>query len=157
MKKLIAILTVLLFTNACTPHDVRLAKRVITSSYKIGVIIDSKGHQIYGSGTAIDKHHILTCRHLFLMGHKKIFIKNYKNEWKQVQIEEISLDADLALLYSKEPLPAWLALAKRSPERGSECFSLGYPLAGPLNFCKGIISGFDEDYLLSDTFITNGN
>jgi S1-C subfamily serine protease len=157
-NKIAAILLSGLMLSSCSPKDVKLANRVVSSSYKIGVIIDKKGHEIYGSGTAIDRHHVLTCRHLFIMGHKKVFIKDYRNHWQQVKIERISLESsDLTLLYVDKPLPAYLAIATRQPERGSAAYSLGYPLAGPLNFCKGIITGLDDGYLLSDVFTTNGN
>lgn len=159
MKKILAILTSLLVTVGCSPHEVKLAKRISKSTVLVHMRVTKGNKYFMGtcSGVVVSPHEILLANHCVdpqSDGIKldKIWIRNFNGRSQEAKVERTNPTVDLALLkVKKSESPARLA---NSIKVGEDCWAVGMPLG--LNFIvtKGIIShiNFEHSYFPKGSF-----
>lgn len=97
-----------------------------------------------GSGFAISDNVIITNRHV-IGGAALIQVSTYDGHDIEVSTAGAAIVADLALIWTKEQLPATIALASENPEIGTKVTAVGYPLGGPLTTTHGEVLGYAPD------------
>ncbi|WP_175430146.1 MULTISPECIES: serine protease [unclassified Paenarthrobacter] len=97
-----------------------------------------------GSGFAISEHVFVTNRHV-IGGAAILQVSTFDGHDISVTATGSVAVADLALVWTKESLPAWLPLASSDPSTGSRVTAVGYPLGGPLTTTRGKVLGYGAD------------
>nr|WP_223992461.1 serine protease [Arthrobacter sp. NicSoilB11] len=99
-----------------------------------------------GSGFAIADHVFVTNRHV-VGGAALLQVSTYDGRDLTVNAVGAAVVADLALVWTKESLPATLQLALSNPQAGSEVTAIGYPLGGELTTTNGKVLRYGSDPL----------
>jgi S1-C subfamily serine protease len=99
-----------------------------------------------GSGFAIADHVFVTNRHV-IGGAAILQVSTYDGHDIEVATAGAVVIADLALVWTKEALPATIALATENPDVGANVTAVGYPLGGPLTTTHGKVLGYAPDPL----------
>lgn len=97
-----------------------------------------------GSGFAISEHAFVTNRHV-IGGAAILQVSTFDGHDISVTATGAVAVADLALVWTKESLPAWLPLASGDPSIGAKVTAVGYPLGGPLTTTRGKVLGYGAD------------
>jgi S1-C subfamily serine protease len=93
-----------------------------------------------GSGFAIADHVFVTNRHV-IGGASVLQVSTFDGRDIEVATAGAAVIADLALVWTKESLPATIALATANPGVGENVTAVGYPLGGPLTTTQGQVLG----------------
>lgn len=99
-----------------------------------------------GSGFAIGDHVFVTNRHV-VGGAALLQVSTYDGRDLTVNTIGAAIVADLALVWTKETLPAKLQLALSNPPVGADVTAVGYPLGGELTTTSGKVLRYDKDPL----------
>jgi S1-C subfamily serine protease len=97
-----------------------------------------------GSGFAIGDHLLVTNRHV-IGGAAVLQISTYDGRDIEVNAVGAAVVADLALVWTKEELPATIRLAQSNPVVGTTVSVVGYPLGGQLTTTKGRVLRYGPD------------
>ncbi len=97
-----------------------------------------------GSGFAISENVFVTNRHV-IGGAALLQVSTYDGHDIEVSTAGAAVIADLALVWTKEPLPATIRLAPANPDVGTNVTAVGYPLGGPLTTTHGTVLGYAPD------------
>jgi len=97
-----------------------------------------------GSGFAIADHVFVTNRHV-VGGAALLQVSTYDGTDIRVNAVGAVIVADLALVWTKEALPATIQLAQTNPPEGTEVSVVGYPLGGELTTTNGRILRYGPD------------
>lgn len=97
-----------------------------------------------GSGFAITDHVFVTNRHV-IGGAAVLQVSTFDGNDIEVATAGAVVIADLALVWTKERLPATIALATRNPDVGENVTAVGFPLGGPLTTTNGKVLGYGPD------------
>lgn len=97
-----------------------------------------------GSGFAISDHVFVTNRHV-IGGAAVLQVSTFDGHDIEVATAGAAAIADLALVWTKEALPATIALATANPDVGTNVTAVGYPLGGPLTTTQGQVLGYAPD------------
>lgn len=97
-----------------------------------------------GSGFAIADHVFVTNRHV-VGGAALLQVSTYDGRDISVNAVGAVIIADLALVWTKEALPATIQLAQTNPSVGAEVSVVGYPLGGKLTTTNGRILKYGPD------------
>lgn len=161
MRKLIALLLCsLIALPACAESLNKMAKRDISETFKIGIILkeENKFVKITGSGVAIGPHTILTARHVCVHGKPlKIFVKDSNGVAYPAYISKISFAYDLALLEVPNVHFKYAKLAKHMPKIGDKVYTTGYPLGVFLSYTEGIVNRVEDGMIVHQCPMTFGN
>lgn len=99
-----------------------------------------------GSGFAITDHVFVTNRHV-IGGAALLQVSTFDGRDIEVATAGAAVVADLALVWTKEALPATIELAKENPSIGANVTAVGFPLGGPLTTTHGKVLGYAPDPL----------
>lgn len=99
-----------------------------------------------GSGFAIAEHVFVTNRHV-IGGAAVLQVSTFDGHDIEVATAGAAVIADLALVWTKEALPATIALATENPVIGAHVTAVGFPLGGPLTTTHGKVLGYAPDPL----------
>lgn len=97
-----------------------------------------------GSGFAISDHVFVTNRHV-IGGAALLQVSTYDGHDIDVGTVGSVVIADLALVWTREPLPATISLAPENPDIGANVTAVGFPLGGPLTTTHGKVLGYAPD------------
>jgi S1-C subfamily serine protease len=97
-----------------------------------------------GSGFAIADHVFVTNRHV-IGGAALLQVSTYDGHDIDVETAGAVVIADLALVWTKQPLPVTISLAPENPVVGSKVTSVGFPLGGPLTTTHGKVLNYAPD------------
>lgn len=97
-----------------------------------------------GSGFAIADHVFVTNRHV-VGGAALLQVSTYDGRDISVNAVGAVIVADLAIVWTKETLPATIQLAQTNPPAGTEVSVVGYPLGGELTTTNGRILRYGPD------------
>ncbi|WP_172411852.1 S1 family peptidase [Arthrobacter globiformis] len=97
-----------------------------------------------GSGFAISDHVFVTNRHV-IGGAAVLQVSTFDGHDIEVATAGAAVIADLALVWTKESLPATITLATANPGVGEKVTAVGYPLGGPLTTTQGRVLGYAPD------------
>lgn len=97
-----------------------------------------------GSGFAISDHVFVTNRHV-IDGASVLQVSTFDGHDIEVATAGAAVIADLALVWTKEPLQATIALAVENPSVGENVTAVGFPLGGPLTTTHGKVLGYAAD------------
>jgi S1-C subfamily serine protease len=97
-----------------------------------------------GSGFAIGDHILVTNRHV-IGGAALLQVSTYDGRDIEVNAVGAAVVADLALVWTKEVLPATISLAQSNPPAGTEVSVVGYPLGGQLTTTNGRVLRYGPD------------
>lgn len=103
-----------------------------------------------GSGFAIAEHVFVTNRHV-VDGAALLQVLTYDGRDVRVNAVGAVVVADLALVWTKESLPAQLQIAPSNPPVGAEVTVVGYPLGGELTTTSGHVLRYGRDPLGSSS------
>ena len=117
-----------------------------------------------GSGFAISDHVFVTNRHV-VGGAALLQVSTFDGHDVAVSATGAAVIADLALVWTKEPLPSAISLAPTNPTVGARVTAVGYPLGGELTTTQGKVTGYAPDIvgwsslpmLLNDAPIEHGS
>lgn len=97
-----------------------------------------------GSGFAIADHVFVTNRHV-IGGAAVLQVSTYDGHDIEVATSGAVVIADLALVWTEDPLPATISLAPRNPVVGTNVTAVGFPLGGPLTTTNGKVLAYGPD------------
>jgi S1-C subfamily serine protease len=97
-----------------------------------------------GSGFAISDHVFVTNRHV-IGGAGVLQVSTFDGHDIDVATAGAVVIADLALVWTKEALPASIALATENPVIGANVTAVGYPSGGPLTTTHGTVLSYGPD------------
>ena len=97
-----------------------------------------------GSGFAIGDQVLVTNRHV-VAGATTLEVSTFDGKDIDVRTSGAATVADLAIVRTKEKLPASITLAPANPEVGQTVTAIGYPSGGPLTTTNGEVLGYRED------------
>lgn len=97
-----------------------------------------------GSGFSITEHVFVTNRHV-IGGAAVLQVSTFDGQDIEVTTAGAAVIADLALVWTKEALPATIALATENPGVGANVTAVGFPLGGPLTTTHGKVLGYAPD------------
>lgn len=97
-----------------------------------------------GSGFAIGDHLLVTNRHV-IGGAAVLQVSTYDGRDIEVNAVGAAVVADLALVWTREELPATIRLARSNPVVGTTVSVVGYPLGGQLTTTKGRVLRYGPD------------
>lgn len=152
MKKLLsAIIACSLLLSSCTPHQISLAHRCVSSTVLLHMKITKKNKRGWGtcSGVYVAPHLILTADHCVDMSMegksdlqvKEIWVKNSDSHGARAYVVKMDASKDLALLRtSLKGTPVKLA---RNISVGEDVWVVGQPLGLRFIVSKGIVSSID--------------
>ncbi|MHC6595099.1 S1C family serine protease [Arthrobacter sp. C152] len=103
-----------------------------------------------GSGFAIADHVFVTNRHV-VSGATLLQVSTYDGRDITVNTVGAVVVADLALVWTKESLPATLPLAPSNARPGADVTAVGYPLGGELTTTTGKVLRYGTDPLGSSS------
>jgi S1-C subfamily serine protease len=100
-----------------------------------------------GSGFAVDKHLLVTNRHV-VEGAEELQLDTWDGRSVQVAVHRVTYAHDLAVIETLEPLPRVARLAAADPQAGARVSVVGFPKGGPLRQRQGtIVDQVDGDQL----------
>lgn len=102
------------------------------------------GEVARGSGFAISDHVFVTNRHV-IGGAALLQVSTYDGHDIDVTATGAVVIADLALVWTKQPLPATIPLATENPVVGANVTAVGFPLGGPLTTTHGRVLKYAPD------------
>lgn len=102
------------------------------------------GNVSRGSGFAIADHVFVTNRHV-IGGAAVLQVSTFDGHDIEVATAGAAVIADLALVWTKEALPATIELATENPRVGANVTAVGFPLGGPLTTTHGKVLGYAPD------------
>lgn len=97
-----------------------------------------------GSGFAIAANVLVTNRHV-VAGASTLEVSTFDGRDIDVRTSGAANVADLAIVRTAEPLPAFVPLASANPAVGQTVTAVGYPLGGPLTTTSGKVLGYRAD------------
>ncbi|MDC5697324.1 serine protease [Intrasporangium calvum] len=97
-----------------------------------------------GSGFAIGERVLVTNRHV-VAGATTLEVSTFDGTDIDVRTSGAATVADLAIVRTRERLPASITLAPGNPEVGQTVTAVGYPLGGPLTTTDGQVLGYRAD------------
>lgn len=97
-----------------------------------------------GSGFAISDHTFVTNRHV-VGGAALLQVSTFDGRDIDVTSVGSALIADLALVRTRETLPATISLATANPALGAPVTAIGFPEGGPLTTTHGQVLGYAPD------------
>lgn len=97
-----------------------------------------------GSGFAISENVFVTNRHV-VGGAAVLQVSTFDGQDIDIATAGAVVIADLALVWTKEALPATIALAAENPDVGENVTAVGFPLGGPLTTTRGKVLGYASD------------
>jgi S1-C subfamily serine protease len=97
-----------------------------------------------GSGFAISDHVFVTNRHV-IGGAALLQVSTYDGHDIDVATAGAVVIADLALVWTKQPLPATIPLATENPVVGANVTAVGFPLGGQLTTTHGRVVNYAPD------------
>ncbi|GAA6525523.1 serine protease [Intrasporangium sp. DVR] len=97
-----------------------------------------------GSGFAIGDRLLVTNRHV-VAGATTLEVTTFDGKDIDVRTSGAASVADLAIVRTRERLPASITLAPGNPEVGQTVTAIGYPLGGPLTTTDGRVLGYRPD------------
>ena len=99
-----------------------------------------------GSGFAVDAHTLVTNQHV-VSGARTLQVDTYDGQELSVRTTGVSTVADLAVVRTREALPAHVPLAAADPDAGEAVSVVGFPLGGALTTSRGHVLGAVGDPL----------
>lgn len=99
-----------------------------------------------GSGFAIDAHTLVTARHV-VDESSSVQVSTYDGHEVVTTTTEIARDADLAIVRTRDALPAAPELADADPAVGDRVAVVGYPLGKALSVTSGHVTRGRDDPL----------
>jgi S1-C subfamily serine protease len=173
MKKLlVGVISLALLLSSCTPSDVELADRCLSSTVLIHMKIAKGNKKGMGtcSGVYVSPHLILTADHCVDMSMegikglylKELWVKNINDESALATIIKVDPRRDLALLRTDlKGTPVKLAWDVKV---GEEVWVVGNPLGLQFIVSKGIVSrtdvttdSFPIEHFVTDAVVLPGN
>lgn len=144
---------------AVTPSGFNQYERAALRVRNIGC-----GGVAVGSGFAISDHVFVTNRHV-VGGAALLQVSTYDGEDITVSAVGAVVVADLAVVWTKEALPATIQPAPSNPAVGAPVSEVGYPLGGELTTTSGSVLKYGPDpigwsslpMLYTDAPIQHGN
>jgi S1-C subfamily serine protease len=126
------------------------------------VLISNEGFGGVGRGTGIllDSTHVLTCAHMFTKPDDTLFVYTYPlGRVVKGQVEASTQELDLAILVLDSSVPVVNPpVFQENWAEGDTVTVIGNALGGMHWFLsKGIMSGEDKGYLLTDALVNPGN
>lgn len=104
-----------------------------------------------GSGFAIGDQVLVTNRHV-VAGATMLEVSTFDGKDIDVRTSGAATVADLAIVRTKERLPASITLAPANPEVGQTVNAIGYPSGGPLTTTSGQVLGYRADPIAKSDF-----
>lgn len=99
-----------------------------------------------GSGFAVDANTLITNEHV-VAGAADLQVSTYDGQELSVRAADISTIADLAVVRTEQPLPAYVPLAAEEPVTGEPVSVIGFPLGGRMTTSRGAVLGLADDPL----------
>lgn len=126
------------------------------------VIVTNDGFEGSGRGTGIilDEKHVLTCAHMFQHENDTLFVYTYPfGRVIKAHIEGASKGRDVAILVLESSVTVKTTpVFQENVNDGDPITVIGNALGGMKWFVtRGVISGDDHDFLLTDALINPGN
>jgi S1-C subfamily serine protease len=128
-----------------SPDGFRTTERVAVRIRNVGC-----GGVGVGSGFAVGENVLVTNRHV-VAGADTLQLSTYDGEDVLVETAGSAVVADLALVRTKEALPAAVTLAPADPAVGDPVEVVGYPGGGRLTSSTGRVLGYQDDPLGANT------
>ena len=138
--------------GALSPDGFDAAQRMSVRLRNVGC-----GSVSTGSGFAIDDHLLVTNRHVVAES-AALEISTYDGRDVRAQTARSAALADLALVRTVDPLPAYAGLAPLDPVPGTPVTVVGYPRGGRLSMTTGTVIGSTTDPLnenLGEVLVTD--
>lgn len=173
MKKLLALaLSCSLLLSACTPTQISLANRCLSSTVLLHMKIAKGDKRGWGtcSGVYVAPHLVLTADHCVDMSLegikglslKEVWVQNINGESARATVIKTDSNRDLALIRTDlKGIPVKLA---RSVKVGEDCWVIGTPLGLKFVVSKGIVSSvgvktenFPINHFVTDSVVLPGN
>ncbi|MBL0886784.1 S1 family peptidase [Myceligenerans indicum] len=110
-----------------------------------------------GSGFAIDKHTLITNKHV-VADSSNLQVSTYDGRDIDVGTAATAALADLAIVRTRDALPSFPELAEADPEQGDDVTIIGYPSGGELTISSGLVIGSTRDPLnanLGEVLVTD--
>lgn len=155
MRQILIVLGALfiaLMANAVTIRDEQALTVLVTNESVTGGSA--------GSGIILDEKHILTCAHMLDTKHDTFYIYTYPlGHVVRAHAEYADADVDLAVLVMDSPI-AIVAYPRFEHHfmEGDPITVIGNALGGMAWLVsKGVISGQDKNYLVTDAHVNHGN
>lgn len=124
-----------------SPDGFRTTERVAVRIRNVGC-----GGVGTGSGFAVGEDVLVTNRHV-VAGAETLQLSTYDGQDILVETAGSAVVADLALVRTKDALPAAVTLAPADPELGDAVEIVGYPGGGRLTSSTGRVLGYQDDPL----------
>ncbi|HSK26000.1 MAG TPA: serine protease [Jiangellales bacterium] len=124
-----------------SPDGFRTTERVAVRIRNVGC-----GGVGTGSGFAVGENVLVTNRHV-VAGAETLQLSTYDGQDLLVETSGSAVVADLALVRTRDALPAAVTLAEADPEVGEDVEIVGYPGGGRLTSSKGRVLGYQDDPL----------
>jgi S1-C subfamily serine protease len=99
-----------------------------------------------GSGFAVDAHTLITNHHV-VKGARTLQVDTYDGQELSVTATGVSTFADLAVVRTRQTLPAHVPLALADPATGAPVRVVGFPLGGQMTTSAGTVLGMVTDPL----------
>lgn len=128
-----------------SPDGFRTTERVAVRIRNVGC-----GGVGIGSGFAVGENVLVTNRHV-VAGADTLQLSTYDGQDVLVETAGSAVVADLALVRTKEALPAAVTLAPADPAVGDPVEVVGYPGGGRLTSRTGHVLGYQDDPLGANT------
>lgn len=103
-----------------------------------------------GSGFALDKTTLVTNRHV-VEGADELEINTWDGESITVDVAEVALGSDLAIVEVDSDLPGIATLADDNPDPGESVTAVGFPDGSELAFSEGRIKDYTEGEEFGET------
>ena len=136
---------------AATSQDVFNAKRAALFQVKV-LDAPSGDRSSLGSGFAVSEHIVATNYHViarYVDSPERVQLElvDQRQNTHQVEIVDVDVVNDLALLRAEVALPQYLRLAEQEPARGTVIYALGNPFDLGMSVTQGIYNGVREHSL----------
>lgn len=138
------------------------AQPKIENLKKVTVLVTNEGFLGggRGSGVLMDSTHVLTCAHMAANGDDEFFVYTYPfGTVVKAKLESINFPADLAVLKLEAPVKVGVKPVFQTKIEDGDAITVVGNAAGGMKWyvTRGIISGRERDYLLTDTSVLPGN
>lgn len=134
----------------------------IEAEKKLTVLVTNEGFLGGGRGSGIlmDETHILTCAHMADSFKDELFVYIYPlGVVSRASIENVNMAADLMLLKLEKPVKVNVKPVFQSKVEDGEPITVVGNALGSMKWyvTRGVISGHERDYLMTDAAINHGN